>query len=160
MVDPCPIFSVGLLHCPGSWVNPNAVDWGKSDVRCLYHSSLGGISGMAKALKWSQFSKHRELFHLSGIFFSLTFLLSFPAEQQNFWMDATWEHFHAVLLKNYHKIWKHQSQHMIYIYLQNQNYYIQILGTVVIEHRQPALCVCVFFFYYYSRGDRPWGTSF
>lgn len=57
------------------------------------------------------------------------------------------------------KIWKHQSQHMIYFHLQNQSYHIQILGIEIREHRKPAFCVYVFLFCYYHE-DIPWGTIF
>lgn len=37
---------------------------------------------------------------------------------------------------------------MIYFYLQNQSYHVQMLGIVIREHRQPAFfCFCVFCFF-------------
>lgn len=82
-----PGLQCGLIVLPWILGKPKCCGLGKSVKRYLYHSSLGGISGMAKALKWSQFSKYRGFFS-SLASFSLTSLLSFPAEQQNFWMDV------------------------------------------------------------------------
>lgn len=50
-------------------------------------------------------------------------------------MDATWGHFHAVLLlQKLSQHMKDQSQHMIYL-LAESCHHVQMLGIVIREHR-------------------------
>lgn len=56
-------------------------------------------------------------------------------------------------------IWKHQSQHMIYFYLQNQSYHVQMLGIVIKEHRQPAFVVITMRINHGEHLSKPFGCS-
>lgn len=47
---------------------------------------------------------------------------------------------------------------MIYFYLQNQSYHVQMLGIVIREHRQLAFFLFVCCFCYYHE-DKPQETS-
>lgn len=77
-------------------------------------------------------------------------------------MDATWERFHAVLLKNYHKDVKAPvTTHDLHLLAESKLLYTNIRNSGKRTQTAGIVCVCVcVLFDYYSRGDRPWGTSF
>lgn len=64
-------------------------------------------------------------------------------------MDATWEHFHAVLLKNYHKDMKVPvTTHDLHLLAESKLLYTNIRnsGKRTQTDSRVCVCACVFFF--------------